>query len=230
MTGNNVTPEDVKALAVQAAQAAVTALSFSAFSSALGTLISSTSMVELPSKSKATLVGIQDLKIQFGNELVDRALKAAGPNDDIVSIAEAVDEQFQLSLHARFTDFEVKTALNACPPGDMRCVWEVSQALHNKGVTPVTAPAVTTQVADSAAVVSVKTRSKNAGAHKGTPSIDTKTGIVYASLAKAVKGSGETAGYDPKSSFFEYKVQKATGGPTGRFQALAYYESQHSKK
>jgi hypothetical protein len=222
---------NVKSMAVVAAQAAVTALSFSAFSSAIGTLMASTPMAELPSKSKATKTGLQDLRAQFGNELVDRALRAAGPNDDILSIAEAVDAAFQESLHARFTDFEVNTALNACPPGDMRCVWEVAQALHSKGVKPTTVPEKTQVIAAVAAEVSIKKRSKNAGPQIGKQTIDTRTGLVYKSLAQAVKQTNGFAEYgvNPKVSFGEFKVQRLSGGKTGRYQALAYYDLTHPK-
>jgi hypothetical protein len=209
---------NVKSMAVVAAQAAVTALSFSAFSSAIGTLMASTPMAELPSKSKATKTGLQDLRAQFGNELVDRALRAAGPNDDILSIAEAVDAAFQESLHARFTDFEVNTALNACPPGDMRCVWEVAQALHSKGVKPTTVPEKTQVIAAVAAEVSIKKRSKNAGPQIGKQTIDTRTGLVYKSLAQAVKQT---------NGFAEYGVNPKVS--LGRYQALAYYDLTHPK-
>jgi hypothetical protein len=224
------TLEQVKATALVSAQAAVTALSFSAFSSALGTLMGSTSMAELPSKAKPTRTGLQDLRIQFGNAIVDKALQDVGPNGSILDISEAVDKEFQASLHMQFTDYEVNTALAVCAPGDMRGVWEIAQDLHTKNTAQVKPIAASTQPAPV-----VKKKYQFAGPQAPTPTIDTFTGIRYSSLNRAGIAIAPEYGIavkDAKGNMktrVAWEVTRAPGYPKGRLQSVAFYEAEKNK-
>ena len=231
------TLEQVKATALVSAQAAVTALSFSAFSSALGTMMGSTSMAELPSKAKPTRTGLQDLRIQFGNAIVDKALQDVGPNGSILDISEAVDKEFQASLHMQFTDYEVNTALAVCAPGDMRGVWEIAQDLHTKNTAQVKPIAASTQpaaVIDQPAPV-VKKKYQFAGPQAPTPTIDTFTGIRYSSLNRAGIAIAPEYGIavkDAKGNMktrVAWEVTRAPGYPKGRLQSVAFYEAEKNK-
>jgi hypothetical protein len=99
-------------------------------------------------------------------------------------------------------------------------------------VKPTTIPEKTKIIAADAAAVSVKKRSKLAGPQVAKQTIDTRTGIKYASLAQAVKQSNGFAEYgvNPKIGFGEFKVQRLSGGKTGRYQALSYYDLTHPKQ
>jgi hypothetical protein len=235
---SNVTPlAAVKATALVAAQAAVTALSFSAFSSSLGTLMGSTSMAELPSKARPTRVGLQDLRAQFGNAIVDRALQDVGPNGSIMDISEAVDKEFQASLHAQFTDYEVNTALAVCAPGDMRGVWEIAQDLHNKNTAQVIPVAASTQPATTVTqALVVKRKNPFAGKQAPTPTIDTLTGIEYKSLNQAGIAIAPEYGIATKDekgrvkTRIAWEVIRAPGYPKGRLQSIVHYNAEKNKQ
>lgn len=202
------TNEQVKTVAVISAQALVTAFQFSAFAQAIGMLMAGTSMTVAPRQSYASPKAILDLRASFGNDIVDKALKDAGPNADIVSIAEAVDQEFNRYLRTRFTDFEVTTAIQKCPPGDLRCVIEVANALHKKGVT-ATSPVAQTEAVTTTAAVAAKKKNALAGPHKGRPMKDLVTGVTYRSLAQAAKALAPIYGVDTSKGFYEYKVLQA---------------------
>jgi hypothetical protein len=234
MSTNNVSAlAAVKAAALVAAQGAVTALSFSAFSSSLGTLIGSSSMAELPSKAKPTRLGLQDLRIQFGNAIVDKALQDVGPNGSILDISEAVDKEFQASLHLQFTDYEVNTAIAVCAPGDMRGVWEIAQGLHDNNqaqVRPIANSAQPATAISQPAPV-VKKKSGLAGYHPPTPTIDTLTGIKYESRNKAAFAIAPEYNFSTKDAsgkavgHLAYELERLPGYPKGRLQSIAFYEA-----
>jgi hypothetical protein len=198
----------------------------------------SSSMTELPSKAKPTRVGLQDLRIQFGNAIVDKALQDVGPNGSILDISEAVDKEFQASLHAQFTDYEVNTAIAVCAPGDMRGVWEIAQGLHDKNTAQVIPIAASSQPATTVSqpVPVVKKKYAFAGKQKPTPTIDTLTGIRYPSLNQAGIAIAPEYGVATKDSKgnmktrIAWEVIRAPGYPKGRLQSISFYEASKNNK
>lgn len=213
----------VRTMAVQATQASVQVLAFSAFSNAIGMLMSATSMTELPKHSKATEAGIKDLRHAFGNSIVDAALKKVGANDDIVSIAQAVNDEFLAALGKQYSPEEVSTALNACPPGDMRCVISVVKSIHEGhggSFEQLTNSSSTTQESSTQTkkityIQSTGGTSKIRGRHAGRKVKDMKTGIVYDSLAAAGRALAPEYKKSKDLPFLGFVISKDANGKLG---------------
>jgi hypothetical protein len=212
---------NVRSMAQVTTEAVVTALSFSALAQAMGILISGTSMSVAPRQSKATRQGIIDLRQAFGNEVVDKALKDAGSDADIVSISEAVDQEFNRYLRSKYTEFEVATAINTCPAGDLRCVYEVANRLHNKGVTAASPPAQIVGVSAVGVQIAEKKKSTLAGPHAGKKIYDRLTKTTYPSRAAAARAVKTELGLDDTKSFWEFKIEESKAVP-GRKDARQY--------
>lgn len=153
----------------------VGALTVGVFASAMGMLAATAATMPIAAGVKATDPGIDDLRMAFGADIVNSAIKKVG-RDDIVLLASEVEVQVTADMRKKFGDTNTVAALAAAPPGDLRAARAIAQTLSGQGVTPTSSPAKI----ESAMVVA-----KRRGKQVAQPVKDTKTNIVYHSKASA---------------------------------------------
>ncbi len=193
-TSQNTT---IQAAANSMVSVMVTAAVVNMIASALGML---TIGATLPAGIPAADRGIRDLRLTFGTDLVDLALKNVG-RDDIVILAKEVGNLYTDRMRKKYGDMQTTSALAAAPPGDLRTANEIAAALAGLKVTEATPPDVKEQ-----AIETGKKRAK--GRRVAKPQKDTKTGITYASKAKAGMAVAAEYGLDATETFVWYGVIK----------------------
>ena len=195
---NNVSTQS-RVMLAQAVNGMVYAAVFSTFAHALGILMAAAPLTAAPEKTKATKKGIADLRSSYGNDIIDKALKVAADKDDVVSIAKAVEKVTVEKLTEEYGEWNAQSAISACPPGDLRCVIEVSKALNERGLKPGSSPVKITQA---------KEHGVGRGKQKAKPVVDTKTGTRYKSKSAAGMAVAAEYGLDPANTFVWYEVIK----------------------
>jgi len=180
-----------------AAYGMVTAMTVSIFASALGVLVAGAAV---PAGIPAADKGIRDLRLTFGADLVNLAIKNVG-RDDILILAKEVGDLYTDKMRKHYCDWQTTSALAAAPPGDLRTANEIAATLAGQKVTEATA----TDVKEKAIEAGEK---KAKGKRVAQPVKDTKTGVTYGSKAKAGMAVAEEYGLDSKNHFIWYSVIK----------------------
>ncbi len=180
-----------------AANAMMAAMTVSVFASALGVLAGTAT---IPSGIPAADRGIRDLRLTFGANIVDLAIKNVG-RDDILILAKEVGDLYINRMRKQYGDWQTTSALAAAPPGDLRAANEIAATLAGQKVTEASAPGVKEK-----AVEVGKKRAK--GRQTAQPVKDTNTGIEYKSKASAGMAVAAEYGLDPKNHFAWYEVIK----------------------
>lgn len=188
------TPSTVSPL--QAAMSGlVTVAVFSGFTQAIGVLMASAELGMAPLGQLPTEKGIADLRLIYGNDVVNEAIGLVGKGADIISLAMAVEGTAIEKLTGLYGDDAVKTAIEYCGITDYECVKTVAKGLSDKDITPEKVEAVVKQ-------------GKRRGRQKAQPVKDTRTGIVYGSKASAGMAVAAEYGLDSKNHFIWYEVIK----------------------
>ncbi len=191
MTSQQINPNQL------ISQAATAALTVSVLATALGMLAATAT---IPAGIPAVDRGIRDLRLTFGTDLVNLAIKNVG-RDDILILAKEVGDLYTGSMRKKYGDWPVTSALAAAPPGDLRTANEIAATLAGQKVT-------------EASTIDVKGKAVEAGKKKARgkrvaqPVKDTTTGITYGSKAKAGMAVAGEYGIDPKNHFAWYEVIK----------------------
>lgn len=179
-------------------QGMMSALTVSVFAQAVGMMVAALETypeaLGAPVPSKA----IDDLRLAYGTEVVNKAIKEKG-TDDILVLAAAVEKFYLASMRKKYGEWATNTALETAPPGDVRAANEIARVLATRGVTPAS-PVVKVEEA-------VET-GRAAAARKAQPVKDTKTGKVYPSKSKAGMAVAAEYGLDPTETFIWYEVIK----------------------
>ena len=191
MTSQQVNPNQI------INQAITGALAVSVMATALG-LLAATSTI--PAGIPATGKGIRDLRLTFGLDLVDLAVKNVG-KDDILILAKEVGNLYTDKMRKKYGDWQVTSALAAAPAGDLRTANEIAASLAGQKVTEYSP-------------LGEKSKAVEAGKKKARvkrvaqPVKDTKTGVRYGSKASAGMAVAAEYGLDPKNHFIWYEVIK----------------------
>ena len=178
-------------------QAATSAMAVSVLASVLGMLAATTTM---PAGIPAADRGIHDLRLTFGTDLVNLAIKNVG-RDDILTLAREVGNLYTDRMRKKYGDWQTTSALAAAPPGDLRTANEIAASLAGQKVTASSAIGTIENVLETG-----KKRAK--GKRVAQPVKDTTTGITYGSKAKAGMAVAAEYGIDPKNHFAWYEVIK----------------------
>ena len=178
-------------------QAATSALAVSVIATALG-MLAATSTV--PAGIPAADKGIHDLRLTFGTDLVNLAIKNVG-RDDILFLAKEVGDLYTDRMRKKYGDWPVTSALAAAPPGDLRTANEIAATLAGQKVTEASAPDVKGKAVEAG-------KKKARGKRVAQPVKDTKTGVSYGSKASAGMAVAAEYGLDPKNHFAWYEVIK----------------------
>jgi len=177
----------------------VQAVAYSAYATALGVAIST---MGLALETAPHPDVIRDLKIAFGSDAVDKAIKKVG-KDDMHALAKEIDRIFVEDLRTKYGDYATDAALQAAPPGETRKVEEIAKIISGRGITVATPAPVAEKVTEAA-------KKRAARKHPPKPLQDTKTGVIYKSLHAAYLAVGVPEfGMDPKDSWGIYAVMKA---------------------
>ena len=175
----------------------VVAMTLNVVASAIGILAVSAA---IPASIPAADRGIRDLRLTFGEDLVNLAVKNVG-KDDILILAKEVGNLYTDKMRKKYGDWQTTSALAAAPPGDLRAANEIAASLAGQKVTEATAAGVKEKA--------IETGQKRArGRQAAQPQKDTKTGIVYTSKAKAGMAVAKDYGLDPTETFVWYGVIK----------------------
>ena len=191
MTSQQINPNQL------IAQAATGALTVSVMATALGMLAATAA---IPAGIPAADRGIHDLRLTFGTDLVNLAIKNVG-RDDILILAKEVGNLYTDRMRKKYGDWQTTSALAAAPPGDLRTANEIAASLAGQKVTELSTP-------------DVKGKAVEAGQKKAKvkrvaqPVKDTKTGVTYGSKAKAGMAVAAEYGLSPTDHFAWYGVIK----------------------
>lgn len=188
--GQGLTPQQVNALAMQAA-------AYSAYAVAMGVAIATmgTSFEAAPGETV-----LRDLRITFGSGIVDLAIANVG-KDNAHVLAREVDRLFVDNLRVKYGDYATDNALQAAPPGETRKVEEIAKIISGKGITVVTPTPVAEKVKEEA-------KKRAARKHPPKPLKDMNTGIIYKSMHAAYIDVAHEFGLDPKESWGIYGLMK----------------------
>ena len=175
----------------------VVAMTLNVVASAIGILAVSAA---IPASIPAADRGIRDLRLTFGEDLVNLAIKNVS-RDDILILAKEVGDLYTDRMRKRYGDWQTTSALAAAPPGDLRAANEIAASLAGQKVTDTSALG-----AKEKAIETGQKRAK--GKRTAQPQKDTKTGITYTSKAKAGMAVAAEYGLDPTETFIWYEVIK----------------------
>ncbi len=178
-------------------QAVTGALAVSVMATALGMLAVTAG---IPAGIPAVDKGIKDLRLTFGTDLVNLAIKNVG-RDDILILAKEVGNLYTDKMRKRYGDWQTTSALASAPPGDLRTANEIAATLAAGKVTVLSAPDVKGKAVEAG-------KKKARGKRVAQPVKDTKTGITYGSKARAGMAVAAEYGFDPKNHFVWYEVIK----------------------
>jgi len=178
-------------------QAITVALAVSVMATALGMLAATAAV---PAGIPAVDKGIKDLRLTFGTDLVNLAIKNVG-RDDILILAKEVGSLYTDRMRKRYGDWQVTSALAAAPPGDLRTANEIAASLAAGKVTVLSSPDDKEKAAEAG-------KKKAKVKRVAQPVKDTKTGIEYGSKAKAGMAVAAEYGLDSKNHFVWYEVIK----------------------
>jgi len=178
-------------------QAVTGALAVSVMATALGVLAATAA---IPAGIPAVDKGIQDLRLTFGTDLVNLAIKNVG-RDDILVLAEEVGSLYTDRMRKRYGDWQTTSALASAPPGDLRTANEIAATLAGQKVTVTSALDIKSKAVEAG-------KKKARGKRVAQPVKDTKTGITYGSKASAGMAVAAEYGFDPKNHFVWYEVIK----------------------
>lgn len=176
-------------------------MTVSIFASALGMLTATAVTMPIAAGVGATDAGIDDLRMAFGSDIVNQAVKNVG-SGDIILLAEEVERLTVEDMRKKYGDKNTVTAIASAPPGDLRAAREIARSLSGQGITPASSP----QKAESALIVA-----KKRGRQKAQPVKDTKTGIVY--------GAKNAAGMAVASEYGLSSIK-----PDGKPNTFIWYE------
>ena len=176
-----------------------TVMAVSIFAQAIGVLMASAELGMAPLGQVPPEKGIADLRSIYGDDVVNKAIKSAGKDADIISLAMAVESIAWDDLESKYGSFAVDAAREACGIIDFRCAKEVAAAMTTQKVTPTSPPEKKEQAV---------TAGKRRGRQPAQPVKDTKTGITYESKARAGMAVAAEYGLDPKNHFIWYEVIK----------------------
>ncbi len=154
----------------------------------------------IPAGIPAVDKGIRDLKLTFGTDLVNLAIKNVG-KEDILILAGEVGDLYTDRMRKQYGDWQVTSALSAAPPGELRTANEIAATLAGQKITEASVPDVKAKAVESG-------KKKARGRRVAQPVKDTKTGVVYESKAKAGMAVAAEYGFDSKNHFVWYEVIK----------------------
>jgi hypothetical protein len=187
-------------------QAIVSAMTVSIMATAMGIMMGATgasAFAAKPSELKGTNAAIRDLKLAFGADIVDQAVKNVG-TESMLALAEEVEKLVIKDMYQRYGKTATDAALKAAVPGDVQSAREIAATIagrgYGKAAPPREVPAPVVEVAKEIAKKRVKMKAK--------PVLDTKTNIRYKSKSAAGMAVAAEYGLDPTNTFIWYEVIK----------------------
>lgn len=189
-----------------AAQAIVSAMTVSIMASAMGIMMAAVgtkAYAVSPTKLKVTQEAIRDLKLAFGIEVVDKAVKNVG-TDSVTVLAQEVERLVIEDMTTKYGSLATQAALTAAPPGDVASAKIIAETLAARGVRPEGFQRVLATPAGAQVIEGVKKRVKM----KARPVVDTKTHMQYRSKAAAGMAVAAEYGLDSTDTWVWYAVIK----------------------
>jgi len=190
-------------------QAIVSAMTVSIMASAMGIMMGAVGAkaYKVPaSELKGTQAAVRELRLAFGANVVDRAVKNVG-TDSMVALAKEVERLVIENMHAKYGVQATDAALKAAPPGDVAAAMVIASSLAASGLktsswdTELESPS-------SPKVEAVVKTAKRKGKQKRKPVLDTTTNIEYKSKSSAGMAVAAEYGLDPTNTFIWYEVIK----------------------
>jgi len=155
-----------------------------------------------PDERKGSKKALDDLRVSFGVELVNKAIRNVG-SDDILALCKEIEKLYIEDMKEKYGEYATTSALRASPPGDLKTAIEIAKAMSARGYGKFSQQVAPTHV--EAQVVTVGTKK---GRQKAKPQRDTTTGIVYRSKAAAGMAVAAEYGLNPTETFIWYEVIK----------------------
>lgn len=188
-----------------AEQAMVTVTAVSVVSVAVGIIVSAMGVEVLkvpPEERKGTKRAIDDLRVVFGPDVVNKAVEEVG-YDDIIVLCKEIEKLYIDKMKELYGTYATNTALRSAPPGDIKTANEIAKALAGRGYGKYGGAVAPARVEEESKEVGV-TKAKK----KAKPQKDTKTGVVYKSKSSAGMAVAAEYGLDPTETFIWYEVIK----------------------
>jgi len=186
-------------------QAMVTTMAVSIVSVAMGVVMGAMGpeVLTLPAgERKGSKKALGDLRITFGADVVNEAVKSVG-SDDILALCREIERLYIDQMRDKYGKYAADTALRSAPPGDLKTANEIAVTLANRGYGKFGITVAPVIVEAQAVKEGVKK-----GKKKAKPQKDTKTGILYKSKAAAGMAVATEYNLDPTETFVWYEVIK----------------------
>jgi len=172
-----------------------------------------------PSELKGTQEAVKQLRLAFGANVVDKAVKNVGV-DSMLTLAQETERIIIADMTTKYGTPATEAALAAAPPGDIVAAREIAELLARRAAGRpggVSAWLEKAPVAEKVKVVATAKR-RSAGAHPAQPVLDTLTGIQYKSHYAAGKALAQEFGQDPMDTHTWFQV--VMKAPKDRFKNI----------
>lgn len=187
-------------------QALVGAMTVNIMATVVGIMMASVGVSAFevpPAELKGTQVMVRDLKLAFGENIVDQAVKNVGV-ESALALAREVERLVIEEMYEKYGRSATDSALGAAIPGDILSAREIAATLAVRGYGRTAPPSVVPAPVMQSAVQVAKKKIKQ----KAKPVLDTKTNIQYRSKAAAGMSVAAEYGLDPTNTFIWYEVIK----------------------
>ena len=168
----------------------------------MGTMTASTMTVPV-TELKGTTAAVRELKLAFGGNLVDKAVKNVS-KDSMLALAQEVERLVIAEMYQQYGQVATDTALRAAVPGDIQSARVIAASLAGRGYGKAAPP----REVPPTVVEGAKEVAKKRGRQTAKPVLDTKTGMQYKSKASAGMSVAAEYDLDPTNTFIWYAVVK----------------------
>jgi len=191
------------------AQAMVSVMTVSIMASAMGVMmgaVGASAYTVKPSELKGTNAAVKDLKLAFGEKIVNQAVKNVGV-DSMLALAKEVERLVIEDMYQQYGKGATDAALKAAVPGDIMSAREIAATLAGRGYGRG-APSAPPREIPAPVMENAKEVAKKRVKQKAKPVLDTKTGIQYKSKSSAGMSVAAEYGLDSTDTFIWYEVIK----------------------
>jgi len=191
------------------AQAMVGAMAVNIMASAMYVMMGTISASEFKvpmTELKGTQAAVHELKLAFGADVVDKAVKNVG-TVSMVALAQEVERVIVEDMTSKYGAQATESALAAAPLGDVATARQIASLLAGRGIKPKDMEAWL-RGAPAQQKAQVVEGAKKRVKMKAKPVLDTKTGIQYKSKSAAGMTVAAEYGLDSTNTFIWYEVIK----------------------
>ena len=189
-------------------QAIVGVMTVNIMASAMGIMMGTmgaSAYTTVPSELKGTQAAVRELRLAFGGNVVNRAVKNVG-TDSMLTLAQETERLIVEDMNTKYGTLATEAALAAASPGNVAEAKEIANTLARKGIKAENWKTwLDTAPIEQKEQVVKKAKMKSTSRK---PVRDLRTGIVYKSHSAVGKALAAEYGQDPNNTFAWYAILK----------------------